>query len=244
MAKALILIPARYQSSRFPGKPLAPIKNKSMIQRVYENCFETGYKTVIVTDDDRIESHCQIHNLEYVRVDDDVSSGTERNALAYERHFAKENYDLVVNVQGDEPLLPSSDIKELVEFHEKSTYDMTTLIRERSSNEREELKNPNNVKALYIEKRKQCLYFSRAPIPFDRDGDGEFSWYHHIGVYCYRPHALVAYLVDPPTEIEMTEKLEQLRAFDMGFTLGAHVTDYVSIGVDTPEDIKKVEEVI
>jgi 3-deoxy-manno-octulosonate cytidylyltransferase (CMP-KDO synthetase) len=132
--RALVLIPARYASSRFPGKPLAEINGKSMIQRVYENCYSAqGFapsnftlelEVAVVTDDDRIENHVKNFG-NVVRVDDDVTSGTLRIELAYKRHFQKQNFDYVVNVQGDEPLLTGEDLIKLLEFHYAADYDIT-----------------------------------------------------------------------------------------------------------------------
>lgn len=236
MSEVLVLIPARYQSSRFPGKPLAPIKNKTMIQRVYENCRETGFDAYVVTDDDKIANHCKEMNINYLRVDDDVASGTERIALALQRNF-EGKYKLVVNVQGDEPLLPPDVIKSLVDFHLNSSFDMATLVRERESGDID-YKNPNIVKAKFIKEQSKCETFSRT-------GFGEEKlWYQHLGIYSYKPEVLVSYLNNPVSEDEKRERLEQLRALSLGYEIGAQITEYESIGVDAPEDIKKIEEVL
>ncbi|MBL7666233.1 MAG: 3-deoxy-manno-octulosonate cytidylyltransferase [Bacteriovoracaceae bacterium] len=243
MSEVLVLIPARYQSSRFPGKPLAPINGKSMIQRVYENVSESGYDTFVVTDSDEIAKHLDTIKAKYLRVDDDVPSGTERIALAYERNFLKKKYKLIINIQGDEPLLHAEEVKKLAKFHLDSQFDVATLVRKRKPEEAD-YKNPNVVKVAYSEKTGACFYFSRASIPFDRDDEKNFSWFHHVGVYSYKAEPLLAFLKHPASVLEKIEKLEQLRALEMGFTLGASVTKYESIGVDTKEDIKKIEGVL
>jgi len=240
MASVVVLIPARFGSSRFPGKPLAQISGRSMIERVYTNCKGSGFKTAVVTDNDEIEAHVKSFGGTVLRVDDDVPSGSERIALAYQRFLKDEKADLVINVQGDEPLLKGDVLKELAEFHLNSSYPITTLLRERNSSE-EDFKNPNVVKAVYTGPTKQCLYFSRQSLPFDRDGGKDFSWFQHIGVYSYRPEALLAFVKLPLSRLEDLEKLEQLRALENGYSLGAILTTQKLIGVDVPEDIKKVE---
>jgi 3-deoxy-manno-octulosonate cytidylyltransferase (CMP-KDO synthetase) len=240
MASVVVLIPARFGSSRFPGKPLAKIAGRSMIERVYTNCKAAGFKTAVVTDNDEIEAHVKSFAGIVLRVNDDVPSGSERIALAYQRFFQDSKADLVINVQGDEPLLKGEVLKELAEFHLKSSYPIATLLRERKASE-EDFKNPNVVKAVWSEKTKQCFYFSRQHLPYDRDGGKNYSWYQHIGVYSYRPEALLEFVKLPLSKLEDLEKLEQLRAIENGYTIGAILTSQKLMGVDVPDDIKKVE---
>lgn len=240
MAKVIILIPARFASSRFPGKPLTLISGKSMIERVFANCKASGFETFVVTDHDGIEKHVKEFGGKVLRVDDDVPSGSERIALAYERHLKKDSPDLVINVQGDEPLLKGDVLKELAEFHLNSKYELTTLLRERSVKE-EDFKNPNVVKAVYSPESKQCLYFSRQSLPYDRDGNRDYNWYQHIGVYSYKPEALSRFVKLPMSRLEDLEKLEQLRALENQMMIGAIMTNQKLIGVDVPDDVKKVE---
>lgn len=240
MASVVVLIPARFGSSRFPGKPLAKIAGRSMIERVYTNCKAAGFKTAVVTDNDEIEAHVKSFAGIVLRINDDVPSGSERIALAYQRFFQDSEADLVINVQGDEPLLKGEVLQELAEFHLKSSYPIATLIRERKTSE-EDFKNPNVVKAVWSEKTKQCFYFSRQGLPYDRDGGQNYSWYQHIGVYSYRPEALLAFVKLPLSKLEDIEKLEQLRAIENGYTIGAILTSQKLMGVDVPDDIKKVE---
>jgi 3-deoxy-manno-octulosonate cytidylyltransferase (CMP-KDO synthetase) len=240
MTKAVVLIPARYGSSRFPGKPLATIAGKSMIQRVYTNCLESGFECAVVTDHSGIEEHVKEFGGHVIRVDDDVPSGSERIALAYQRFYERSAPEIVINVQGDEPLLRGEVLKELANFHLNSSYDMTTLIRSRQSNEQDFI-NPNVVKAVWSEVSGQCLYFSRQSVPYDREGDKVFNWFQHIGVYSYRPQALLKFVKLSMSKLEDLEKLEQLRAMENGFSIGAIKTTQKLIGVDVPDDIKKVE---
>lgn len=240
MASVVILIPARFASSRFPGKPLTLIAGKSMIQRVFENCRESGYETAVVTDHDGIEEHVKSFGGKVIRVDDDVQSGSERIALAYERFLKEKNPDLVINVQGDEPLLKGDVLKELADFHMKSDYEIATLLRERSVKE-DDFKNPNVVKVVWSPVSGQCLYFSRQSLPYDRDGGKDYSWYHHIGVYSYKPKALASFVKLPVSRLEDLEKLEQLRGLENGMRIGAVLTNQKLIGVDVSDDVKKVE---
>lgn len=249
--RILILIPARFASSRFPGKPLAEIHGISMIQRVWENCskaLEQGFEfnTYVVTDDQKVEDHVKSFSPNVIRVDDDVISGTLRIQLAYENNFKNQNYDLVINVQGDEPLLESKDLVRLSKFHLESNFDIATLVKKQSGF-KDEFNDPNKVKVVLSESTGACFYFSRAGIPFKRDSDTNITndyWFLHIGVYSYRPNILIQFANHSDTRLENLEKLEQLRALEMGFTIGSCPTESVMIGVDRPEDIKKVEEVL
>lgn len=237
--KAIILIPARYASSRFPGKPLAEIAGMSMIQRVFKNCKDSGYPTYVVTDDQKIEDHVHDFNGEVIRIDDDVVSGTERIALAYQRGDFSD-VEFVVNVQGDEPLLKGSKIKELVEFHSSREDNITTLVRKRYSTE--EYNDPNKVKALYCEDTSRCLYFSRGDILFAKEPDE--PWFLHIGVYSYRCQDLLKFCQLKPHKHEFRERLEQLRALAHGMQIGAIESDIELQGVDIPDDVKRVEEIL
>lgn len=240
MATVVILIPARFASSRFPGKPLAKILGKTMVERVYANCAASGFPTFVVTDNSEIEKEVIRFGGKVLRVDDDVPSGSERIALAYERHCRDLNPDLVINVQGDEPLLKGDVLKELADYHLKNSWEIATLVRERKASE-EDFKNKNVVKAVYVEASGECLYFSRESLPHDRDRKNTHSWYHHIGVYSYKPAALSRFVKIPLGKLEDLEKLEQLRALENGMKIGAVKTNQKLIGVDVPEDIHKVE---
>lgn len=237
----LILIPSRYESSRFPGKPLTKIAGKSMIQRVYESCLDSGFDTCVVTDNQEIEDHVKSFG-KVVRIDDDVPSGSERIALAVERYFSDTHYEFVINVQGDEPLIKGKELVELISHHGRTNFDISTLVKKRSSTE-EDFANPDVVKALFNELNHQCFYFSRASIPFNREG-GESDWYQHIGVYSYRTLALKKFVRYPFSSLENIEKLEQLRALQNGQTIGARLTTMNLIGVDRPEDVEKVEHIL
>lgn len=249
--RVLILIPARFASTRFPGKPLAMISGVSMIQRVLTNCLKVSapnfeFDAFVVTDDQKVEDHVKTFSPNVVRVDDEVISGTLRIELAYERFFKNKNYDLVINVQGDEPLLDSEDLARLAKFHLASSFDITTLVKKQMGFGGDFL-DSNKVKVAMSEEDGKAFYFSRASIPFKRDQVTDSKndyWFLHIGVYSYVPSALSKFSSHKETRLENLEKLEQLRALEIGLTIGALQTESFVIGVDVPSDIKKVEEVL
>lgn len=249
--RILILIPARFASTRFPGKPLAQILGVSMIQRVLMNCSKASapgfqFDAYVVTDDQKVEEHIKSFSANVVRVDDDVNSGSLRIHLAYDRFFKDKNYDLVLNVQGDEPLLEARDLVALAQFHLKSSFDVTTLVKKQMGFG-EDFKSPNKVKVALSEETGRAFYFSRANIPYKRDEGSDLKndyWFLHIGVYSYRTEALANFAKHSETRLENLEKLEQLRALEIGQSIGALETQSTVIGVDHPLDIKKVEEVL
>ena len=243
MSRFLILVPARFGSTRFPGKPLALINNKPMIDYVIDNCKESGFDYCVVTDNSEIENHIKEAGGEVVRVDDDVQTGSERIALAYQRFF-KENskYDFIINVQGDEPLLKGELIKAVGEAHKKSEFDIYTAVKKRCSTEAD-FTNPNIVKCVKVNSSNACLYFSRSSIPFNRDG-GKSDWFQHIGLYSYKIASLENFVSLPVGEFEEVEKLEQLRALENKMTIGAKEINVEILGVDSPSDISKIEKVL
>lgn len=242
MSDFLILVPARFGSTRFPGKPLAKINNKPMIQYVSENCEKSGFDYAIVTDNAQIEECVKSFGGKVVRVDDDVTTGSERIALAYQRHFKGKGYSYVINVQGDEPLLTGEIIKSVGAAHKCSQFDIYTAVKERVSSEPDFL-NPNIVKCVKSPITNQCLYFSREKIPFSREKKA-YNWFQHIGLYSYKVEALNKFVGLEVSSLEDLEKLEQLRAIENGLTIGAKEIELTLIGVDMPEDIKKIEGVL
>ena len=240
-SKVLVLIPARYQSSRFPGKPLAKIGGKAMVRYVYDNMDRGGFNVCVITDDTRIETHLLEYGIKTHRVDDNVSTGTERVALAYQRFFKKSDADFIVNVQGDEPLVQSTDITRLTNFHAKNDFDITTLVR--AEYNAEAFSDPNQVKAAFAERSNRCLYFSRSSIPSYYRGEPS-RFFIHIGVYCFCPKSLAKMCAIPPSALEKAEGLEQLRALEEGMGIGALETTSAHIGIDQPEDIAKAERLL
>ncbi|MDI3547371.1 MAG: 3-deoxy-manno-octulosonate cytidylyltransferase synthetase [Halanaerobiales bacterium] len=230
------IIPARYASTRFPGKALADIKGKPMIEHVYQRVamVEEINRIIVATDDERIYQRVRDFGGEVVMTSPDHQSGTDRIA-----EVARElECDLVVNVQGDEPLLFPEMVREAIQpFYQEKDLPMGTL--KKKIEDEEELTNPNVVKVV-TDNQGNALYFSRYPIPYPRNEGADY--FKHIGLYVYQRDFLLEYTRLPRTPLEKTESLEQLRALENGYRIRVVETGYNSIGVDTPEDIIKVRE--
>ena len=244
--KVLALIPARYGSTRFPGKSLAMIKGKPMIQRVYERARQSRLiaRVVVATDDERILRTVTAFGGEAMMTSPDHATGTDRIAEV----AGKVDCSLVVNVQGDEPLIhPEMIDQAITPLVGDPSIPMSTVCK-RIEN-REEAFDPNVVKVVF-DTKGFALYFSRAPIPWDRDrwaGKDSFGdlplaplMYKHIGLYVYRRDFLLKYSKMPQTVLETTEKLEQLRALEAGYRIRTVVTQHESFGVDIPEDLGRI----
>ncbi len=233
--KAIVLIPAREQSQRLPGKPLADIAGKPMIVHVLERARRArGIERVLVaTDSERIAAAVRAAGGEVAMTRPDCASGTDRCAEAARAL----DVDVVVNVQGDEPLLDPAAIERLLEAFAEPQVRMATLARPL---EPDELENPHVVKVVR-DLRGDALYFSRAPIPYRRnEGAAPLA---HVGIYGYRKDFLSLFAELSPTPLERTEGLEQLRALEHGHRIRVLVTAYRSIGVDTPEDLERVRAI-
>ena len=235
MEKVVAIIPARYESSRFPGKPLAHIAGKSMIQRVYEAVKKVkDFDDVIVaTDDIRIKSEVLNFNGNVVMTGE-CGCGTERVYKASRDIDA----DIIVNVQGDEPLIKQEMILDLIKCFEDESVTMATLKKELI--EDAEIENPNVVKVV-TDKNNDAIYFSRYAIPFVR-GNEDVKFFRHIGIYGYTKTFLEKYVSLPETELEKAEKLEQLRVLENGYKIRVVETKYDTVGVDTPEQLQIVEQ--
>lgn len=242
-----IVIPARYASTRFPGKPLADLCGKPMIQWVYErsSLCKSADRVIVATDDARIAAAVIAFGGEVVMTRSDHATGTDRLAEV----AAGLDDDLIVNVQGDEPLIDPAMIEATVEpLLSDASIPMGTLKTPLTSVE--EFRNPNVVKVV-TDRRGFALYFSRAAIPYPRDfADGieqrwrELATAKHIGLYVYRRDFLLAYPKLPVTPLESQESLEQLRALEHGYRIRVAETDLVGQGVDTPEDLDRVRELL
>ncbi|RLC26309.1 MAG: 3-deoxy-manno-octulosonate cytidylyltransferase [Deltaproteobacteria bacterium] len=234
------IIPARYASKRFNGKPLAMILAKPMFWHVYERarkCPELS-QVVIATDDDRIASNAKELNVPVIMTRNDHISGTDRVLEAAEIIGVPEDA-VVVNIQGDEPTFDPAMLSELVQPFESDDINVTTLARKISPKEAE---NPDFVKVVFAKDHK-ALYFSRSPVPASRDGkEGEL--YGHIGLYAFRMRILRQFVILGPSRLETIEKLEQLRLLENGIPIHVVTTNYISIGVDRPEDIKTVSKIL
>ena len=237
------VIPARYASTRFPGKPLVMIGGKTMIQRVYEQCLKANFlaKVVVATDDDRIFQEVKSFGGEVVMTATHHQSGTDRCLEALQQ--MNYPYDGVVNVQGDEPFIDPDQINQLVHLLQTSQAQIATLAFKITKTE--ELENPNVVK-LVKTNQDLAIYFSRFPIPFVRSVQQHsfvenHNFYKHIGIYAYRAEVLQQIADLQPSSLEVAESLEQLRWIENGFSIAVGVTEKENIGIDTPEDMKKIQ---
>ena len=238
--KCAAIIPARFGSTRFPGKPLALINGKPMIQWVYENTAACGLvgKTIVATDSDEIKNSVCGFGGEAVMTSPDHKSGTDRIAEAAEKIDA----DLIINVQGDEPVLPAAAIEEAVRpLVNDSTILMGTL--KTKILKKEEILDTNIVKII-TDINDFALYFSRSVVPYDRDGNNHVDFYRHIGLYVYRKEFLFKVSKMEQTLLEKAEKLEQLRVLENGYSIMVKETDYYPVGVDVPDDIFRVEKLM
>jgi 3-deoxy-manno-octulosonate cytidylyltransferase (CMP-KDO synthetase) len=242
--KILGIIPARYASTRFPGKPLADICGKSMIQRVYERVSAASLtKVVVATDDQRIASHVARFGGEVMLTGSHHANGTSR-CLEVVKKLESQGlfFDIILNIQGDEPLISPEQIGQLVAlFREKETQIATLAHPIRQT---EELFDPNAVKVV-TGSGKKALYFSRQAIPFVRGQKPETWLQHagylkHLGIYAFRTQILKELVLLPEGKLEPIEKLEQLRWLEKGFSIKVETTDYEGVGVDTPEDLQKL----
>jgi 3-deoxy-manno-octulosonate cytidylyltransferase (CMP-KDO synthetase) len=241
---AVVIIPARYSSSRFPGKPLVPLKGKPMLLHVYERARGARLvrEVIIATDDRRILEAAESFGAKVVMTSGAHPSGTDRVAEA--ARTAAPEADIFVNLQGDEPLIRPEMIDDVIMLLEDERADIGTLVK-RIERE-EEFRDPNVVKAVF-NGDGFALYFSRSPIPFNRNDEktqavNKIGGFKHIGIYSYRREALMRLTGLRPTRLEETERLEQLRALENGMRIKIKETAYDTIGVDTPEDVLKVEE--
>ena len=238
--KILAVIPARYASSRFPGKALARVDSRTMLEHVYERVSMARYlsTTIIATDDQRIYDEARRFGARVQMTRDDHVSGTDRVA---EVASAFEDFELVVNVQGDEPLIdPAAIDAAVLPLLEEPAIPMGTL-KKRIEDPRE-ISDPNVVKVV-TDRFENAIYFSRSTIPFPRDS-GRLTHYKHIGLYVYRKDFLLRYPGFPVGPLEQAERLEQLRALENGFKIRVVETDYESLGVDTPADLERLQQLI
>jgi 3-deoxy-manno-octulosonate cytidylyltransferase (CMP-KDO synthetase) len=245
---ALGVIPARFGAQRFPGKPLAMIAGKPLIQRVYEQVIRAKHldKVIVATEDTRILETVTKFGGDAMLTSPTCATGTDRVAEVARQYPC----EIVVNIQGDEPLMRPEMIDQLVEgIQSEPGCVMATLARKIEAPEL--LANPNVVKVV-IARTGNALYFSRHPIPYARDASSaqaadqfrQATYHKHLGIYAYRHEFLLRYVHMPQTDLELTEKLEQLRALDYGFGIKVLVTPHDSIGVDRPEDVELVEAIL
>jgi 3-deoxy-manno-octulosonate cytidylyltransferase (CMP-KDO synthetase) len=236
--RVVAVIPARFGSTRFPGKPLAKIHDKPMIQWVYERASRArGVDlTVVATDDERISRAVAEFGGKVIMTASDIASGTDRVAAVADQEKA----DIYLNVQGDEPMIEPAGIERGLDLVRSGRFSMGTVMTPLKT--RAELEERSIVKVL-VDKTGRAIYFSRYPIPYSRIEApvSGFAGFRHIGLYVYTRETLMRLRSLAVTEIERGESLEQLRALQDGIAIGCAEVDFVSIGVDTPEDLEKVK---
>ncbi|MCB5296101.1 MAG: 3-deoxy-manno-octulosonate cytidylyltransferase [Candidatus Cloacimonetes bacterium] len=230
------VIPARYASTRFPGKPLAMLAGKPIIQHVWERVSKSKLfdEIFIATDDLKISAAAQNFGAIVMLTDSDLPSGTDRVAAVAE---FLEPGSVILNVQGDEPLISTSALAALLDAFSDNDVLMASLMTDFT--DPEEVSNPNMVKVV-VDSRGNALYFSRSPIPYNRDGVPGYKFKRHIGVYGFRYEALMSFVSLPVGKLEGIEKLEQLRALEYGIPIRMVHSDYQGIGIDTPEDLLRI----
>lgn len=240
LPKCYGIIPARYGSKRFPGKPLAEILGKPMFWHVYKRASRCPQisKTVLATDDNRIISAAKNLNVPVIKTRDDHLSGTDRVLEAAELLNVPEDA-VVVNIQGDEPALDSNMLTELIRPFISPNIQVTTLARKIDT---KEAKNPDRVKVIFS-KSGSALYFSRALIPYYHS-EQRHGFYGHIGLYAFRMNILRQFVALGPSGLEITEKLEQLRLLENNIPVHVVITQYQSVGVDRPEDLEIVSRIL
>ena len=240
--KFIGIIPARYASTRFPGKPLADMKGKYMIQRVYEQARKVLDHVCVATDDDRIFNAVQSFGGEVVMASAQHRSGTDRCFEAYRTLGGHE--DVVINIQGDEPFIKPEQIESLIACFDSPQIQIATLVRPFEASEGyEALANPNSPKVV-LNERHEALYFSRSVIPYLRGVEpaewlARHTYYKHIGMYGYRADVLGQITCLPQSSLELAESLEQLRWLQNGYTIKVGITTQETIGIDTPADLEK-----
>lgn len=241
--KVTAIIPSRYESKRFPGKPLVDIQGKTMIQRVYEQAAKSDLvdAVYVATDSGKIYSSVQGFGGNVVMTSAQCSSGTDRVAEAA-RILELAGHDVIVNIQGDQPVLQPECLNDLIQlFLQRPGLEMGTLAY--VLKDKTEVDDPNNVKVIFDGDRF-AIYFSRAKIPFNRDGVDNVLYYKHLGIYAYSYTFLQEYTRLPKSRLENIERLEQLRVLESGHRIQVAVTSYNSPSVDDPADIAKIAEIL
>ncbi len=238
--KFIGIIPARYASSRFPGKPLAIIHGKPMIQHVYENAKQAIENVWVATDDERIYNAVENFGGKVLYTSPDHKSGTDRCAEAAKKISKSHTFDVVINIQGDEPFLKPHHLEGLKQCFAPETQ-IATLVK--NAVHLKEVFDPNKPKVV-LDSQGTALYFSRSPIPFIRGVEktewlAQHKFWMHVGIYAYKAKILQEITQLQPSKLELAESLEQLRWLENGYSIKTTTTDYESFGIDTPEDLDK-----
>jgi len=228
-------IPARYAATRFPGKLMQVLGNKTIIRHVYDNTVSTGLfnDVFVVTDSDIIYKEIKDNGGKVIMSKKEHESGSDRIAEA----IAEMNIDVIINVQGDEPFIKKEPLEKLVRLFNDDNIQVASLMRKIS---KEEALNPNNVKVV-TDRSGYALYFSRSIVPYQRDGKTNAEYFLHVGVYAYKKDALINFTKLPQSSLEKIEKLEQLRYLENDIKIKMAETDYNNIAIDTPEDLERAK---
>lgn len=241
--KVIAVIPARYESTRFPGKLLAKLGTKPIIQHVYEKAQNSGLfaEVMVGTDDQRIFETVDKFGGKVTLTSKKHTSGTDRIAEVCQKILCCQDADIVVNIQGDEPFISYEPLKALIDSFQDENVQVASLMHKM----KKDFANPNSVKVV-CDKNNFSLYFSRSLIPFDRDKNENIKseYFKHIGVYAFRREMLFKFVEMPHGKLEELEKLEQLRLLENGIHLKMIETDYEGIGIDTPEDLEKAKKLL
>jgi 3-deoxy-D-manno-octulosonate cytidylyltransferase len=240
--KKIAMIPARYAATRFPGKLMQMLGDKTVIRRTYENTLATGLfdEAVVVTDSDIIFQEITNHGGKAIMSIKTHESGSDRIAEA----IANMEVDIVVNVQGDEPFVQREPLRQLLEVFEGADGEKVQVASMlKVSKDPARIANPNCVKVA-VDKNNFSLLFSRSPIPYHRDQSLTPVYYEHIGVYAFRKQTLLDFTQWPMTPLEAVEKLEQLRYLENGVPLKMVVVDFEGVGIDTPDDLERAEKLL
>jgi 3-deoxy-manno-octulosonate cytidylyltransferase (CMP-KDO synthetase) len=243
--KFIGIIPARYASTRFPAKPLALLGGKPVIQRVYEQVSGIFDEAYVATDDERIEAAVKAFGGKVVMTSPNHKSGTDRCYEAFTKVGG--GYDVVVNIQGDEPFIQPSQLEAVKACFEDPTTQIATLVKPFTTDDGfVALENVNSPKVV-VNANMNALYFSRSIIPYQRNADKQdwlagHTYYKHIGLYAYRAEVLKEITSLPQSSLELAESLEQLRWLENGYTIKVGVTQVETIGIDTSEDLERAEE--
>lgn len=243
--KFLGIIPARYASTRFPAKPLAILGGKTVIQRVYEQVAGILDDAYVATDDERIEATVKAFGGKVVMTSPLHKSGTDRCYEAFTK--IEGHFDVVVNIQGDEPFIQQSQLEAIKACFDDSSTQIATLVKPFSSDDSfEALENVNSPKVV-LNKNRNAMYFSRSVIPYQRNAEKNewlkgHTYYKHIGLYAYRTEVLKEITNLPQSPLELAESLEQLRWLENGYSIKAGITSVETIGIDTPQDLERAEE--
>ena len=242
MMKFIAIIPARYASTRFPGKPLAILGGKPVIQRVYEQAISVLPEVYVATDDERIFQAVEAFGGQVIMTRTDHKSGTDRIEEAASK--INTDADVIINIQGDEPFVQASQIKTLMQLFENTETQIGTLGKHFETTEA--ANNPNSPK-IVTDQRGFALYFSRSVIPYLRGQEqatwlSHFPYLKHLGIYAYRREVLREVTQLPQSPLEKAESLEQLRWLENGYRIRVGITNVETVGIDTPEDLQRAEE--